>query len=140
LSEGKSSSKLRLANGERRPKLKPRGISKLRMLDPSIPDPLLPHRIKPGTTLNPGGRSKKTRLSEAVASTLEELHPKHPDFTRAEVIADKLLTRAENDSTELERVLRITEPELAGNLNSGVGLSVQTEDVSVVFSRLLSTE
>jgi hypothetical protein len=134
-----SRSKLRTATGARRPKQKPRGISKLRQLDPSIPDPLAPHRIKKGQVLNPSGRSGKIRVSEAVIDELEQIDPR-TGITEAAAIAKGLINRAKSDSTEIERVLRITEPELAGNFSSATGLSIQTEDVSVVFGRLLSKD
>ncbi len=133
--KGKSSSKLRLENGARRPKQKPRGISKLRMLDPSIPDPLAPFRIKPGEVRNPGGRSAKLRVSEALVDELEQPDEK-TGLTEAHAIARGLINRAKSDSTELERVLRITEPEFAGNLSSGSSLSIETDDVSVVYNKL----
>jgi len=121
-----------------RKKQKPRGISKLRLQDPSIPNPLAPYQFKPGQIANPLGLSKKRRLSEAIADEAARLVKlNEEEVTRAGVLAKKLLDRAENDSTELERVLRITEPELAAKtLSSGVGLSVQTEDVSVVFQKI----
>jgi len=124
-----------LPNGQRKPKGKPRGISAMRAKDPSIPNPLEPFKFKPGVANNPGGRSKKTRLSEAVADELSRVHDPNTGVTRAGILASNLLDRAEKDSSELERVLRITEPQLSQNL-SAVGLSVETDDVSVVFKKL----
>lgn len=111
-----------------RKKLKPRGN----------PSKILPYRWKKGESGNPRGRSQKVRISDAVVDELSQVVDAKTGVTRAGLIASNLLTRAEHDSTELERVLKITEPELAGkNFSSGgMGLSVQTEDVSVVFQKL----
>lgn len=134
-SEPKSRSKFRLPNGERRPKQAPRGISALRAKDPSIPNPLAPYTWKKGECGNPNGRSKKVRVSEALVDELEQIDPTQ-NLTRASVLAKNLVDRAEKDSIELERVLRITEPELAGKISSAEGLSIQTDDISVVYSKL----
>jgi hypothetical protein len=102
-----------LRNGTRKPKGKPRGISKLRLLDPSIPNPLAPYIFKPGERHNPSGRSKAVRISDAVREELSQIIKQGDvDMTRAGVLASKLLDRAEKDSTELDRVVRYTEPEL----------------------------
>jgi len=74
------------------------------------------------------------RVSDAVVETLAQ-RDEQTGLTRAGILASNLISRAETDSGELERVLRITEPALAQNL-SAVGLSVETDDVSVVFKKL----
>ena len=126
-----------LPNGQKKPKQKPRGISKLRLQDPSIPNPLTPHQFKPGQSGNPGGFSKSTKVSNAVLDECSRIVDEQ-GTTRAGILAKNLLDRAEKDSTELERVLRITEPELAAKNfpSGGLGLSVETDDVSVVFQKL----
>jgi len=126
--EGSLARRLHLHKGKRR------GISRLRELDPSIPDPLAPHRFKKGQTGNPGGRSKAQLVSVAVHEQLKD-RDEATGLTRAGILASNLVSRAEIDSSELERVLRITEPQLSQNL-SAVGLSVETDDVSVVFKKL----
>lgn len=114
-----------LPNGELKPKGKPRGISKKRLEDPSIPDPLKPFHFKPGQTGNPGGRSKATRVSEALTDELSRVHA--TGVTRAGILASNLIDRAEKDSVELERVIKITEPGLlqehagAGSQNVVIG-------------------
>ena len=101
-------------------KLARRGVSKLRAIDPSIPDPLVPYRFKPGQSGNPKGRSRKVRVSDAVTQELSIRDPK-TGLTRAEIAAANLLSRAEVDSIELERVIEITEPGLLQRGQPGPG-------------------
>lgn len=93
--------KLLQPDGSPRPKGKPRGN----------PSKIIPYQIKPGEVRNPGGRSKATRVSEAVAQELSRTK-NGTDSTRAGILASNLLDRAEKDSVELERVIKISEPGL----------------------------
>ncbi len=117
-------SRMRLPDGTPRPKGKPRGN----------PAAIIPYQLKPGQRLNPGGMSKVRKVSEAIAAGLGELHPDNPETTRAAVVADQLLRRAEKDTKELEVVLRITEPQLAAQAN--IGVAIHTEDFSVMVGKL----
>src|SRR5208282_6162494 len=115
-------------------KQKPRGISKLRLADPSIPDPLRPHQIKKGEVRNPLGQSKKVRLSQAIEDGLAEID-EDTKIIEAGIIAKRLLKRARNDTAEIRFVMEVTEPEklMQQNQNSGIGLAVRTEDTTVLF-------
>ncbi len=116
--------RLRLPDGSPRPKGKPRGN----------PAALIPYYVKPGERRNPAGMSKARKVSEAIAAGLGESHPENPEATRAAVVADQLLRRAEKDTKELEVVLRITEPQLAAQAN--IGVAIHTEDFSVMVGKL----
>jgi hypothetical protein len=90
-------------------------MSKLRLLDPSLPDPIAPYRWQPGKSANPGGVSAKRKEREMVSTATAlglGLVDERSQQTRAEILARNLLQRAETDSTELERVIHITEPGL----------------------------
>jgi hypothetical protein len=107
-----------------------RGITLEKMADPSFKDPLAPFRWRKGNSGNPAGFSKKGRLSEAIAEELLEKNKSKQ--TRVGVIASNLLDRAETDSIELERVIRITEP---GLLRDGLESQMSLRNNIMVVSR-----
>lgn len=53
-----------------------------------------PHGFKPGQSGNPAGRPKSVTLSEAIRLELAKADPGNPDATRAEKIAEVLVTAA----------------------------------------------
>ncbi len=64
---------------------------------------------KPGQSGNPAGhgpgRPRKGVITDEAMSFLQENHPKHEGKTRARVIAEKWVRRAENDMQEREKLL-----------------------------------
>jgi len=132
-------SKFNMKDGTPRPKLKIRGIAKLRRDNPSIPDPLAAYRFKKGVANNPGGRSKKIRISEALNQELGVVD-KDTKLTRAEMLVSNLVSRAETDSIELERVVRFTEPDLLAESSGGAALAFKTADMTLVVGKLFGSK
>lgn len=61
---------------------------------------------KPGVSANPGGRPKKTPITDELRALLDELHPnqkKYPGKTRARVIAEQQLEQAETGDLSTQR-------------------------------------
>lgn len=88
--------RLLTADGKPRPKGKPRGN----------PQAIVAYKFKPGHQLS---RGRRVRISEEVKKELGRIQEGMP---QGEALARNLVERAKKDSTELERVIRITEPHL----------------------------
>lgn len=77
-----------------------------------MPFPSQTTQFQPG---NPGGpgRPRFNSISAAAKRILAKPHPKNPDKTRAEVIAERWVARAEDDIKDLNPLLDRTEGKVA---------------------------